>query len=541
MAQRHLREWAREDALRVFWGLGLVFLSLACSDPPQHECDVAEDCAAGLGCLNQRCVALTPCVDDGVCGAQQICLGGVCDVRQCVADAVCGRQRVCLDGWCGARPAGYCTTDEECAPSVCDLSANRCLVAIVPCPDGGCVEDGAIEECEGDDACPTNQYCDDGRCLDGCRLAPGLCGEGLACDPESRQCSLRPCSADPDCPLDRFCTDEGVCRIGCRLTADACDEGVCDADHRRCVGARCRAVGDCPADQICALDRVDGPLRCRLVTDLAPPGAPCQQAAECASAWCVDDRCLTACASDAQCGAERCAPVEIPIDGGDVLSVLACRPPLPACVTDGDCPPDTRCVPGPESQPLMLDLQCVPAAGLGAYMPTMGAEECDSGLMAAGRCWGPCRVDADCPDGERCYADELYLTDDRGSANPHDDLFAAVPACAPDRGSGASCGERPCADEEVCVPRPNPDRTGFRGVCQRPIGLGLAGTPCERETDCRSGWCQQYCVEMCRPTPLGAPCPEGAQCAEISLPVWDRGTPEGIDDPMAEVFTCVIP
>ncbi len=529
--------------MRGFWSLWLLLsITVACSDPPQLECEAADDCAPGFGCLDRRCVAVEPCVGDGDCGPRQICLWGVCDVRQCVADAACGRRRVCFDGWCGGRPAGYCTTDEECAPSVCDLNTHRCLVAIVSCADGGCPDAAPVGECEMDEGCPTGRYCAQGRCLEGCRLIAGDCGEGRACDPESRRCSLQPCGVDGDCPPDRYCTDQGVCRVGCRREDEACGDGTCDEARRRCVGARCLQGIDCPPDQVCALDLLSGPLRCRLSEGEAPPAAPCEAAEDCASRWCVDGQCFTACVSDERCPGARCAPVNVPADDGAVVTVLGCRPILPPCAADDECPADTRCVPGPAGRPLALDLHCAPAAGLGAYASTDDADACDSGLALDGRCWGPCRLEGDdCPPGERCYAAELYLTDDRGTLTRVDDLFAGLAACAPARGSGDPCPETACPDGEVCVPRPDRDRTGFRGECRTPLGPGLGATPCVEGEDCQSGWCLGGCVERCRPHGVETGCSPAATCAEISLPVWDRGTPDDMDDPTAEVFICVAP
>ena len=147
----------------------------------------------------------------------------------------------------------------------------------------------------------------------------------------------------------------------------------------------------------------------------------------------------------------------------------------------------------------------------------------------------------DCPVGERCYPDELYLVDDRNTSPLDDDLFIGVSGCAPTRGSGDSCPDPICIDDEVCVPRPDGSRTAFRGECRRPLGPGLAGAVCEMDRECRSGWCLGVCLTHCRPNGGGQPCVAGTQCTEISLPLWDRGTPDAEDDPMAEVFVCVAP
>jgi hypothetical protein len=147
-----------------------------------------------------------------------------------------------------------CTSDAQCTPYnlICDLMAGspsqgKCING-TPCPNG--TECNATQFCD-----PSSHVCVPKNCIN----TPSLCMQNETCDTMTGQCmvaSSGTCTADVDCPNDRYCdTQTSMCRLGCRTNAD-CASGVCDPTHT-CqapaggVCGPCTVDADCPANTQC--------------------------------------------------------------------------------------------------------------------------------------------------------------------------------------------------------------------------------------------------------------------------------------------------
>ncbi|MBZ0120607.1 MAG: hypothetical protein K8H88_26680, partial [Sandaracinaceae bacterium] len=176
------------------------------SSPSAERCDGADNDCNGT-------------VDDGdgLCGASQVCVAGVCVDR-------------CFEGGCpegeSCSGAGVCLED-ACATVMCN-EGQRCV-------GGTCI--GA---CDGI-VCPGDQICRVGACIDPClgitcdggRVCEGgVCVEGCAC---------RGCPGSRECAPSGQCVAPGCSNVTCDLGL-VCRAGACvDA----CMGAVC------PSGQIC--------------------------------------------------------------------------------------------------------------------------------------------------------------------------------------------------------------------------------------------------------------------------------------------------
>lgn len=206
---------------------------------PGEACDAQAQCAAGLDCVERRCV-WPVCVQDVQCGgAGRVCLMGRCvalelqegmrcdGVAQCISGLVCAQGRcapACMDGAsCEAGQVcegGVCVAARPCheAPDPVAACQEALGVARAACESGHCfnLEQTAGAVCTADTQCGAGLVCEASRCV---RTCTGSCAAGLDCTarpsgepgsvcvllPAQRGCALEP---DPDLYCDAGGPDE---------------------------------------------------------------------------------------------------------------------------------------------------------------------------------------------------------------------------------------------------------------------------------------------------------------------------------------------
>lgn len=260
-------------------------------------------------------------------------------------------------------------------------------------PDSGTnVPDAGDGKCHGDEGCPANEYCDlaSGACLpakpcssnDDCEYqatdTEDYCAYGgCFCDPTRNNGSCRPrvglckpCTRDLECGNDSgiylnytatCATDPSGAKVCLPLKTTGCPAGYVAGSTGTCLpgGGACGSAAPCTKDDdcdprgekpICDVRRGFCVAPCAFdyqkgSSDSCPPGQACH----------VDPRLLTAnnpnfgggkCGDpcDAATDPYVCGPgTSCEVDGDPAIGAnksKRCRPPLPKCVRDADCPPD---------------------------------------------------------------------------------------------------------------------------------------------------------------------------------------------------------
>ncbi|MEE2756331.1 MAG: hypothetical protein VYA30_06705 [Myxococcota bacterium] len=304
--------------------------------------------------------------------------------------------------------------------------------------DGG---GGGDMLCVNNGQCPEGQYCelDGGRvgnCLPGCR-DDEECGDGQVCNPDSHMCEDEPCEIDSDCPgSDQYCND-GACVEGCRSTEESCNEldevgrsSICDLDTRLCVPlyACCTGVDMC---------QVELQATCE-----ANGGVALEGAADCSS-----NPCGVECVEDSDCGADvtrfcsvadgRCQDGCRLDEPGSCEDGQVCDPNSHQCIdllcgSNNDCPDDRYC-----------DLR----DGRGLCLPGCRDDDgCDDGLSCNDnlcvRVCDPSDADA-CGEGQFCNPDTEQCEEAcQEHADCEEGRFcdaqsgACLPGCRDDEGEG---------------------------------------------------------------------------------------------------------
>jgi hypothetical protein len=284
-----------------------------CTAPPagsecrvgQNNCGFDEYCdPCTLACLPQRSLC-DPCTEDLECGeARDLCL----DFSE--GGRFCGRS-------CGACPVGY-----RCEPSVAQcvpLSGScervRQCATSADCPAGRTCTPAFIcaAGCQGDEACPGDQVCVTGSCIEPCDSAadcpapaecvdrrcrvPGGCLTSVDCEEAETFCDVATNRCVPGCEVDEDCLDgfrecvSGRCQLkGCR-GAFSCafgqfctiETGQCvDAGPEYCATCNEREVDSCGARSVCGALEEGGPGYCFVacsddIDNLCPQGYGCQE------------------------------------------------------------------------------------------------------------------------------------------------------------------------------------------------------------------------------------------------------------------------
>ena len=135
-------------------------------------------------------------------------------------------------------PAVDATSPSHDALAVLPDARTELPDATVLRPDMRPVDD---TECVVDRECRSDQRCDQGFCVVGCRA--NECGPLEVC--RAGDCEIPVCGDDAECPENSFCAG-GICLPGCRHTPDNCAAG------QRCNALNiCEVFSDCLAAEIC--------------------------------------------------------------------------------------------------------------------------------------------------------------------------------------------------------------------------------------------------------------------------------------------------
>jgi hypothetical protein len=374
--------------------------------------------------LARTCAALALSLLAMSCSSQPGELGDTCDSND---DCAPERALVCDDGYCFPVT---CAEDDECDGGLVCIGTQ--------CQSPQCDDDSDCAEgelCLGSECieggCRTKADCADGEVCRGtpqtCGPPPDVCAEdadcpvGTSCWPPTGECRNN-CNDSDDCGADEYCGDGGQCRRNCVRDTD------CLADER-CVSQQCESLPDCSEQTPCSGQlRFRDPLTCDCVECLQNEqcdisvGEACTDArqclfcqlqsdnVECAERGLIDRQgCCVECASQTDCGPD--APF---CDNGRCSAL-----PAEACVSDADCVNDQVCARG----------QCEPAAS-----------------------FANCEAQADCPDGEACFADGRCHVESsncggcEGALRCIEDASGSL--CA---GCTNDCEAQECGDGRICV------------------------------------------------------------------------------------------
>lgn len=220
------------------------------------ECSTHGDCPDLNECVDNVCMPLPPCLDDGDCEEGEICQPGTgvcvlcppaCEGKQCGADGcggVCGLckpDEECLGFQC--QPVLTCSA-EECHPLVCNQETGECAPCDsdeqCPGPGGIChPEEGECVECVADGDCGDGDVCDDGVCqpIPPC-LSDEDCLPGQKCDVLIGLClGCTPSCIGKECGTDGCQGSCGECQPG-----SSCQQGLCVCQPD-CLGKSCGSDG----------------------------------------------------------------------------------------------------------------------------------------------------------------------------------------------------------------------------------------------------------------------------------------------------------
>lgn len=253
------------------------------------DCTSDELCHEMFYCDNYDCI-MGCRTDPDNCGSGQYCQDEThecvpisCDCEESEADWVCDER--CNDA--GSATYYYCDRDSQSCRYGCrvfeDGSHNCPFAEICDVATHTC-----IPGCETDDDCPFRRWCDlsleNPECVPGCN--PGECDKDEYCDMEPtsasyHQCIGLPCDDDTGCPEGTYCNVDGMCVDGCRIAPDSCPEGLeCDPVTRVCGSAECDEDIDCPLEEYCHNRTCI--LGCNGDDARCPPFRPCHDSGICA-------------------------------------------------------------------------------------------------------------------------------------------------------------------------------------------------------------------------------------------------------------------
>lgn len=367
----------------------------------------------------------------------------------------------------------------------------RCLLALLAAFSFACSDDTTdLDEtpCENNDACPADQWCNDGTCEPGTGnecTSDEQCETGEECD-IVRDCGATRCSGNTCVPRsctshDECWTDGLVCRGGtcqppesCDDTGNCLDDLFCNDDNL-CVppDGTCTDDGDCPGELICVAAACVTPTSCDTSDDCPP------------SQNCIQGVCDDPCTQDADCGSPAQA----------YLCDTASGDCFQRCLTDGQCPDGTWCDDEAAQGPGGL---CIPAeCTTDAECDQANDEICDGKDEGRGHCVEVVRCDqGDCPPGFAC--------------DTATNICEPVPACRTDRDceGSAYCDGGYCVPADDCSTASCPtDFECIGDVCVPAVCRGNADCTVQGEV-CISGSCMtppspDQVVEVQIVTPAG--------------------------------------
>ncbi|MBI5481655.1 MAG: hypothetical protein HY906_22555 [Deltaproteobacteria bacterium] len=220
--------------------------------------------------------------------------------------SACAKDADCETGYCMTQgisgfPGGYCTADcaaAACATGTC-TSWGDLTVCLYPCADRTECRDG--------------YQCLDSTCRPLCR--GDSCGAGHQC-------------------VDGQCEELQLSPAGAPCTANAeCEGGLCLPTARVC-SQPCGRSADCAAGLVCGLDAYSsgsGPADrfaqgCVAAPGTTPVGGACTADAECQSAICHFNLCVTPCVDAADCDPGTVCADHLRVLPGDWPVFRVCLP-----------------------------------------------------------------------------------------------------------------------------------------------------------------------------------------------------------------------
>lgn len=403
-------------------------------------------------------------------------------------------------------------------------------------PDGGSEGDGGPVDagdgkCHGDEACPTNQYCElgSGLCIDAkrcssneecdyqevgsgdyCEFGGCWCDTergGGTCRPRVRLC--KPCSSDAECGSDPFiyldyvatCRDFDGTKVCLPQRLGSCPPAyipASDGTHCEPAGGKCDGIPACARDTDCdafserpVCDTSRGICVASCIFEFQTGRSDCPPNQVCH----VDPRLLQE--SNPNFGGGKCAVscdaatdpftcgagTACEADGDPVLVTTRptrCRPPAPKCVRDADCPAD----------------QDHNSRGY-----------CDRNTL---NCAVGCRRESDCNEGFKCSQGECVEKTCVESGGALLDCginqFCCGEALSPECPAGVSYGQ--------CYDAPNPPWCGECTTADTTVQTPASGRPAESrciEIEEASGAKKNWQIHSCDPT-KPAQCPRGWAC-----------------------------
>ena len=511
---RPIKRWIRVRCTHWMW---LMLALINCSDPASDQaCRTEDDCRPGEVCRFDRCLTPQRCERNIDCISTEICHQSICSPYQCDANSICGQDRTCILGWCQSIPAGECQTDNDCPLGPCDQRRGLCLLT-PPCDSTLCGDMGAVPDAS----------CDGTDCIIACGPSDD-CPMSMVCDVQAGYCIHRDCDAHADCQINEYC-DDGRCRDGCRLDTPNCQPGVCDPDSRECRSIDCSRHTDCD-DGYCELSVQEQPKRQCRMGERPQDYQPCNEDQACSSGACLESGfCFWPCLADSDCPSGLCALDDWTVEQV-TYTVRSCIGQDGLCQNDIECPVGRSCLPNIAQQMTRLTCQQTPP-GRSPGSLCQDDADCQSQVCLETTCWGPCVPDANghCGLGQVCYENVHYRV---SQANDAIGPYVGFSGCLPNFGSDSECESRPCVDDEVCVLRPDSQRAGWTARCRRAVGDRGPGANCEQDIECRSRWCsdQGFCVEPCDLMNLDENCLEGTVCQSVLLPLWKTENDNALED-----------
>lgn len=475
-----------------------------CGAVPSEGCGDGGVCPEGQTCTDNACVPDVPdpvgCQTDAECRSGTYCAeDGLCKGGCRIVMGSCGANGVCDQETRMCRPANTCNDDMDCPPQLYCGPDTQCIRGCRPEPDNcgeGRTCDGVtrICNCDGDESCPSSEYCNAGVCTDGCRTTPDTCMNSRVCDAATHLCGSTPCVTDEPCAAGQYCAPDGMCAAGCRVDGVDCVAGaVCSPATHECgpSGLQCMADVSCPLEMYCQAGNCA--VGCRIGG--CPAGAICELAGRVCG-----------------CGSDEACPAQEFCNGG--ICHGGCR------INPDSCPEEQFCDRATRRCGCVTDVGCP------------GGEYCSNGLCRAG-----CRVDPNtCPDGVCDPLNHRCTCQSDAGCSPgefcHDS--ACLPGCrvepddcAPNGVCDAATRNCRCINDEAC---PLDQFCAPESLCA--IGCRVDPNTCGDESDCDAAThrcrCQgdvacpmgQYCggdgqcLDGCRPNPDD--CGPGQRCDDAS-------------------------
>jgi hypothetical protein len=477
------------------------------------ECQVNEDCAPGVSCINQRCGEQHPPGEP--CSGGEQCASGFCVGGFCCGTTACESSPgqcyqpsgTCSTGTCNYPPklagdacddGNSCTVGDACngsgtctgSPKICNEPPSPCHESVGTCSGGNCVYalKPAGTACDDSRACTTGDACSSTGVCAGtavvCNSPPSACYLPAGTCSSNGECSYTPKSVGTTCDDGNACTVSDACNgsgtcVGtqmicnsppsqCHEATGTCANGTCSYALKP-AGAACDDGNSCTIGDVCSST---GACAGASVTCNTPPSQCYESVGACSNGSCsytpkvagsaCDDG--DACTTNDRCnGSGVCVVIAISCD----------RPPSQCYQPTGTC-----------------------TNGVCSYVPKPSGASCDDG--------NACTNGDTCNGSGSCNGTPVICT------SPPGQCYAPTGTCSvgvctyPPKDSGASCDDgNSCTLSDMC--NGSGSCGGTPRTCNEPPGQCYepAGT-------CSNGQCNYS------PRPSGSTCYMDNACATFA-------------------------